>query len=127
MQAILPLSVSEAVMRSFALPALLPLLAAGPAVGQALISLPLAADASVTPQDYACDDGTSIVVLYVNSDPDSLAQVRMRDGTRLFVNVLAGSGARYVSGPYDWCVKGGKATLADATSEGSPLTCRVTD
>ena len=42
---------------------------------------------------------------------------------RIFVGVTAGSGARYVSGPYEWWTKGADATLSELMTEGQPRSC----
>lgn len=110
-------------------PALLLLLALpGPAQAQPLISLPLAPDATVTAVPHQCEDGRQAAVTYVTSGQDVLALIAFDDDpARIFVNVIAASGARYVAGALEWWVKGDQATLTDAMSDADPVTCRATD
>ena len=48
---------------------------------------------------------------YLNSDPNFLAIVPVGGSKLVFVNVLSGSGARYVAGSFEWFTKGSDATL----------------
>lgn len=74
---------------------------------------------------YECDGLEPFAVDYVNAAPTFLAIVPIEDERLLFVNVIAASGARYVSGQYEWWTQGSEATLTDVTAaEGTePLAC----
>lgn len=73
----------------------------------------LGADATVISTDYTCDKGGPIQVRYINSSHNNLAIVPVDGVERIFVNVMSGSGARYVSGQFEWWTKGNSATLRD--------------
>lgn len=62
---------------------------------------------------YTCKGGADLAVTYVNGEPDHLAIVPVEGGERIFVNVIAASGARYASGQYVWWTKGRDASLYD--------------
>lgn len=66
---------------------------------------------------YQCDNGEGFRVHYVNAAPNFLAILPVEGETHLFVTALSGSGARYVSGPYEWWSSGDEATLRDAQAE----------
>ena len=120
-RATLPANHPEDAMTRFALPVLLTL--AAPAMAQPMLSLPLDADAKMTSLMHDCDDGRQVAVTYVTSGDDALALVTLDDGPRIFVNVIAASGARYVAGALEWWAKGDQATLTDAMSDADPVTC----
>lgn len=73
----------------------------------------LGADATLTSTDYTCDKGGPMQVRYINSSNNNLAIVPVDGVERIFVNVMSGSGARYVSGQFEWWTKGNSATLRD--------------
>lgn len=73
----------------------------------------LGADATLTSTDYTCDKGGPMQVRYINSSHNNLAIVPVDGVERIFVNVMSGSGARYVSGQFEWWTKGNSATLRD--------------
>lgn len=105
--------------------ALLPLPAlALEATSQIVLTFPGSSETNVV--SYHCEGvETPISVSYVNANPTFIAFVPVAGETMLFVNVIAASGARYVSGQYEWWTKGADATLTDATAaEGTePLSC----
>lgn len=75
---------------------------------------------------YHCEGiETPISVTYINANPTFIAFVPVAEQKTLFVNVIAASGAKYVSGQYEWWTKGPDATLTDTTAaEGTaPLAC----
>lgn len=77
---------------------------------------------------YACGSTGTLAVTYVNVEPNALALIPVENDTRLFVTTLSASGARYVSGPFEWWSKGDEATLRNlATSTEAPplLTCKA--
>lgn len=75
---------------------------------------------------YQCDNGEGFRVQYVNAAPNFLAIVPVEGETHIFATTISASGARYVSGPYEWWDTGDEATLRDLRSseEDAPLaTC----
>jgi membrane-bound inhibitor of C-type lysozyme len=66
---------------------------------------------------YQCDNGEGFRVQYVNSSPNFLAILPVDGETHIFATALSASGARYVSGPYEWWSTGDEATLRDLRSE----------
>ncbi|KQT47477.1 hypothetical protein ASG43_10245 [Aureimonas sp. Leaf454] len=76
---------------------------------------------------YACDDGSAPKVTYYNLADQSLAVIEIEAGKpRLFVSVLAASGARYVSGPYLFWTRGNRADISDERKAGATaVTCKV--
>jgi membrane-bound inhibitor of C-type lysozyme len=75
---------------------------------------------------YTCSDGVERPVEYVNAGENRLALVTIDGEPRLFVNVISGSGARYVAGTLEWWSKGEEATFTDAFAEEGtpPVTCQ---
>jgi membrane-bound inhibitor of C-type lysozyme len=117
-------------MPSFKPLAALPLLLALPVPAgavettlQLVLELPGNAERNVV--HYECDGLEPFAVDYVNASPTFLAIVPIEGERLLFANVIAASGARYVSGQYEWWTRGSEATLTDVTApEGSePLVC----
>jgi len=66
---------------------------------------------------YQCDSGEGFRVQYINAAPNFLAILPVDGETHLFVTALSASGARYVSGPYEWWNEGDEAILRDLRSE----------
>ncbi|MFX0540985.1 MliC family protein [Roseovarius sp. S4756] len=99
--------------------------AVGVAQAQAGLSLPLTlgADGSVNSVAYSCADGTDLLVQYVNAGSNTLALIPLKGETRIFVGVISGSGARYVSGASEWWTKGDEARMGDEMSDAKPITC----
>jgi membrane-bound inhibitor of C-type lysozyme len=62
---------------------------------------------------YQCSDGQALTVQYINAAPNFLAILPVNGQNQIFATTLSGSGARYVSGPYEWWSKGDEATLRD--------------
>lgn len=83
------------------------------------------ADAQLTTSTYACGEAPSIEVRYVLSGAESLALVPVEGEQRIFVQVVAASGARYVSGQYEWWVKGDDGVLTDLIAEDTLMTCEA--
>lgn len=81
--------------------------------------LSVSGNAEIKVVKYDCEHHDPIVVQYLNAAPDFLALVPVdNDGataTLLFVNVVSGSGAKYVAAQYEWWTKGTDATLHDVT------------
>lgn len=116
-------------MRKIALLALALLLpAASPALADVTFStgLGVTGDAEIKTVKYDCDHHDPITVQYLNAAPNFLALVPVTEGILAFVNVISGSGAKYVAGKYEWWTKGNDATLHDVTEglDAAPvLTC----
>lgn len=89
------------------------------------LTLSLGEGAEVVSARYRCSDERDYAVRYVNSGVNHLALIEWNDQTMVFANVLAASGSRYVSGPYEWWSKGDEVTLRNAMDEGSMITCKV--
>ncbi len=95
----------------------------------ALAGAPLSLSLQMGPQDelrsirYSCTDGTELNVQYINSGPNALAMMRLAGDDLIFVNVISGSGARYVSGAREWWTKGAEATLRNETTGADPVAC----
>ena len=109
-----------------ALPLLVAMVTGAGAVETALqLVLELPGNAERNIVRYECDGVEPFAVDYVNASPTFLAIVPIAGERLLFVNVIAASGARYVSGPYEWWTRGSEATLTDVTTtEGTePLAC----
>ncbi|WP_281858120.1 MliC family protein [Litoreibacter halocynthiae] len=98
-----------------------------PAVADTTVSLAFELDDtdSVASVIYDCGDGDAFTVQYVNAGANALALMEVDDEDRVFVNVVAASGARYVSGALVWWSKGDMATLENELSEGSTRTCQT--
>lgn len=62
---------------------------------------------------YLCDDEQAISVQYINAAPNFLAIVPVEGQSLVFATTISGSGARYVSGPYEWWSHQSEATLRD--------------
>ena len=93
------------------LTALTCLLIALPAVAQTSLNVTLGPADSVESINYSCDSGAALRVQYVNAGPNALALMEINGTMRIFVGVVSGSGARYVSGAEVWLTKGGTALL----------------
>ena len=88
-----------AILRLIPAAAILGGLAALPVSADISLSLDLdLEDAEVMTLSYECGDGEPFPVHYLNSDTDGLALVPVDDDHRVFANVVAASGARYVAG-----------------------------
>ena len=68
-------------------------------------------------RNYQCQGGQSLHVTYYNKQGgQSFALLSVKDKPMLFVDTLAGSGVRYVAGPYVWWTKGNNGDLYDTTA-----------
>ena len=105
------------------------LASASAAVAQATLSIPLKIGTtdSVLSQTYACGDAEAFAVQYVNAGANALAILPVDGEERLFVNVVAASGAKYVSGAHVWWTKGDTATLENEMEAGSLQECKSQD
>lgn len=108
------------------MPRYLPILVAAmlPAAATADTALTITFDMQdVTTASYNCGDGGVLNVVYVSSETQGLALVPVNDDSRVFAQAVSGSGARYVSGQYEWLSKGGSALLIDTLEETTLLDC----
>lgn len=64
-------------------------------------------------------------VEYINAHPIFLAIVPVDGESLVFVNVISASGARYVSGQYEWWSRGNEAFFSDAVDDenAEPIDC----
>jgi membrane-bound inhibitor of C-type lysozyme len=68
-------------------------------------------------RNYQCQGGQSLKVTYYNKQGgQSFALLSVKGKPMLFVDMLAGSGVRYVAGPYVWWTKGNNGDLYDTTA-----------
>ncbi|MBJ6986663.1 MliC family protein [Devosia sp. MC521] len=77
------------------------------------ISIDTAGDIDRKMVSYACENGVTLPVQYINAAPNFLAIVPVDGANLVMVTTLSGSGARYVAGPYEWWSTGDDATLRD--------------
>ncbi|MFP7674508.1 MliC family protein [Marivita sp. S0852] len=103
------------------------LLGAGAAAADVTLSLGIEIDEtdSIRSVVYDCDTEDRLSVQYINADANSLALLEIDDDTRVFVNVVSASGARYVSGSYVWWSQGDSATLENTLSEDRIMQCQT--
>lgn len=90
------------------------------------IPLPMTGESSMIPVEYSCGEGETLQVTYVNAGENRLAILPVEGASRIFVNVISASGARYVAGKYEWWSKGDTGSLTDLIEEGSRRECRST-
>jgi membrane-bound inhibitor of C-type lysozyme len=90
---------------------------AAPAINTATVALTISIDTTgdidrkmVT---YACENGVTLPVQYINAAPNFFAIVPVDGANMVMVTTLSGSGARYIAGPYEWWSTGEEATLRD--------------
>jgi membrane-bound inhibitor of C-type lysozyme len=90
-------------------------LAFGQATTSASLTLTLesAGDIERNVVTYQCDDEQALAVQYINAAPNFLAIVPVEGVNHVFATTIAASGARYISGPYEWWSHQGEATLRD--------------
>lgn len=104
---------------------------ASPAVADTGINLGLilGGDAEIKTVAYACENHDPVTVQYVNAAPNFLAVMQLAGQTVVLVNVITASGAKYVSGSYEWWNKGNTATLHDVTEglDAAPVLSCTTD
>jgi membrane-bound inhibitor of C-type lysozyme len=74
--------------------------------------------------EYQCEGLEPFKVDFVNAKPNFIAIVPIGPDRLVFVNVMSGSGAKYVSGQYEFWTKGSDATLTDLMAEPqTPVNC----
>ncbi len=84
-------------------------------------------NAVLTTATYDCGTEETVEVRYIASDDDILALVPVGGDARVFVNVVAASGSRYVAGQYEWWSKGQDATLRDLIEDRTVLECSTAE
>ena len=112
------LSLSAAASLALATPAL--------AAVELNVGINLSGDVQIVTTPYGCGADEPLVVRYINAQPNFFAIIPIEGRDVVFVNVISGSGAKYVSGQYEWWNKGTDATLHDVTEglDAAPvLTC----
>jgi membrane-bound inhibitor of C-type lysozyme len=77
------------------------------------LTLESMSDIERTTVNYQCDNEQALSVQYINAAPNFLALVPVDDQTLVFATTISASGARYVSGPYEWWSHQGEGTLRD--------------
>ncbi|MBF0678896.1 MAG: MliC family protein [Devosia sp.] len=77
------------------------------------LTLQSAGDIERTNETYQCSNGDVLTVQYINAAPNFLAIVPIEGEHHVFATTISGSGARYVSGPYEWWSHQGEGTLRD--------------
>ncbi len=74
--------------------------------------------------EYQCEGLEPFKVDFINAKPNFLAIVPIGPERLVFVNVMSGSGAKYVAGQYEFWTKGSEATLTDLMADPqTPVSC----
>lgn len=95
----------------------------GPALAQAVpteltLSIDVDGPVEVHSARYDCGAVGAVTVTYVSAEPTHLAVVPVDGVDQVFSVAMSGSGARYVSGRYEWWIHQGEATLRDQMQAG---------
>jgi len=88
------------------------------------LTVPQIQTATTNTLRYECHGGSTLTVQYMNTkNKQSFALLTVDGRKMLFVNVLAGSGAKYVGDHYTWWTKGPEGSLTDDTADpnGPPM------
>ncbi|RYE07615.1 MAG: hypothetical protein EOP22_17190 [Hyphomicrobiales bacterium] len=96
------------------------------AVVELNVGINLRGDVQIVTTPYGCGAEEPLTVRYINAQPNFFAIIPIEGRDVVFVNVISASGAKYVSGQYEWWNKGTDATLHDVTEglDAAPvLTC----
>jgi membrane-bound inhibitor of C-type lysozyme len=102
----------------FRLFALAPLLAASPALATVdlNVGITLSGDVQIVTAIYGCGEGSEpLTVKYINAAPNFFAIVPIDGKDLVMTNVVTASGAKYVSGVWEWWNKGTDASLHNVT------------
>jgi membrane-bound inhibitor of C-type lysozyme len=94
------------------------LLAASPSLAAVdlNVGINLSGDVQIVTTVYGCGEGTApLTIKYINAAPNFFAIVPIEGEDVVFVNVISASGAKYVSGEYEWWNKGADASLHNVT------------
>ncbi|MAS14446.1 MAG: hypothetical protein CMH69_14200 [Nitratireductor sp.] len=97
----------------------------GAVAADSFVSVELGPVSSLHSERYFCGAATPFEVQYATVGPTALAIIPVDGEPRVFVNVVAASGARYVSGAYTWWTKGDSATLSNQIDDSSRTCSRV--
>lgn len=82
------------------------------------LTVPQIQTATTNTLRYECHGGSALTVQYMNTKNKQSFALLTVDGRKLlFVNVLAGSGAKYVGDHYTWWTKGPEGSLTDDTAD----------
>jgi len=91
------------------------------------VGINLSGDVQIVTAVYGCGDAVpELMVKYINAAPNFFAIVPVEGEDVVFVNVVSASGAKYVSGVWEWWNKGADASLHNVTEglDAAPvLTC----
>ena len=79
--------------------------------------------ADVTTATFSCSNQTTLPVQFVEAGVNSLAVLPVEGEERIFVNVVSGSGSRYVSGKFELWLKGDAASLRDLNQDTTMAEC----
>ena len=79
------------------------------------LGLNLTGNAEIKSVQYTCEHHDPVTMQYINAAPNFLAVLPLDGQTLVFVSVLAASGTKYVSGPYELFSKGPQINLQDTT------------
>jgi membrane-bound inhibitor of C-type lysozyme len=80
------------------------------------VGINLTGDVQIVTTVYGCGEGTEpLTVKYINAAPNFFAIVPIEGQDVVFVNVVSASGAKYVSGVYEWWNKGADVSLHNVT------------
>ena len=105
------------------------LLAATPALAAVdlNVGINLSGDVQIVTAVYGCGEGTEpLTVKYINAEHNFFSIVPIEGEDVVLVNVVSASGAKYVSGVWEWWNKGSDASLHNVTEglDAAPvLTC----
>jgi membrane-bound inhibitor of C-type lysozyme len=94
------------------------LLAASPALAAVdlNVGINLSGDVQIQTVIYGCGDGTDpLTVKYINAQPNFFAIIPIDGHDVVMTNVVTASGAKYVSGVWEWWNKGADASLHNVT------------
>lgn len=91
------------------------------------VGINLTGDVQIVTAIYGCGEGTEpLTVKYINAQPNFFAIVPIEGEDVVMVNVVSASGAKYVSGMWEWWNKGSDGSLHNVTEglDAAPvLTC----
>lgn len=80
------------------------------------VGINLSGDVQIVTTPYGCGDTMpELTVRYINAQSNFFAIIPIEGEDVVFVNVISGSGAKYVSGVWEWWNKGANATLLNVT------------
>ncbi|MFG6511946.1 MULTISPECIES: MliC family protein [unclassified Sulfitobacter] len=88
-----------------------------PVTAETTVNLSLGGIDSLDTMTYDCDGGAPLRVQYLLAGENALALAEINGSPRIFVNVVSGSGARYVSGADTLSTKGTTALLENRMDE----------